>query len=111
MLPPMTIDAELALEAIHPVQFIVMWHGRSGTSPERRLLLAMIAQAAGDLHLFHGARNARGRRMYNDARDWVLSDSRCHTFAFASICDVLGFSPTALRIAMLSPVGDGAIAA
>lgn len=108
MLPASTLDAELALDAIQPVQFTVLWHGRSTTFPERKLLLAMIAQAAGDLQLFRHRRNAKSRRLYNDARDWVLSDSRSHMFAFVSICDVLGLAPDALRAAILGGVGDAA---
>lgn len=111
MLPATTLDAELALDAIQPVQFTVLWHGRATTSPERKLLLAMIAQAAGDLHLFRHRRNAKSRRLYNDAREWVLSESRSHMFAFVTICDVLGFAPDALRAAILGGVDEAAIAA
>jgi hypothetical protein len=106
MLPATTLDAELALDAIQPVQFTVLWHGRATTSPERKLLLAMVAQAAGDLHLFRHRRNAKSRRLYNDAREWVLSDSRAHMFAFVSICDILGFAPNALRAAILGGVAE-----
>jgi len=111
MLPPTTIDSELALDAIHPVQFSVLWSGRTQTSPERRLLIAMIERAACDLCLFRRGRTAKARRMYRDAHDWVMSNSRTHIFAFLSICDVLGFSPQAVRAAMLEASEEAAIAA
>ena len=98
-----SLDNDLTLEAIRPVQFLGLWKGRTNTTPERKLLLAMIAQAAGDLRLFRGDRRAKARRMYNDAHDWITSNDRSHMFSFVSICDVLGFTPNAIREALLRP--------
>lgn len=96
-----SLDNDLTLEVTRPVQFLGMWKGRAVTTPERRLLLAMIAQAAGDLRLFRGDKRAKSRRMYNDAHDWVVSNDKSHMFSFVSICDILGFSPTAIRASLL----------
>lgn len=101
MLPPSTLDSELILEALQPAQFDVIWKGTSSTAPERRLLVAMIEQAAADLRLFRHRRSARAKRMYADARDWVLSNDRSHAFAFASICDQLGLALSSVRGTLL----------
>jgi hypothetical protein len=106
-----SLDNDLILEVTRPVQFLGIWKGRTATTPERRLLLAMIAQAAGDLRLFRGDKRPKSRRMYNDAHDWVVSNDKSHMFSFVSICDILGFSTTAIRAALLNPTRQTAIAA
>jgi hypothetical protein len=102
MLSPTALDSELALEALQPVQFDVIWRGTVQTAPERRLLVAMIEQAAADVRLFRHGRSARARRMFNDARDWLLSNDRSHPMAFATICDNLGLAVTAVRSILLN---------
>jgi len=101
MLPPTTLDSELMLDAIQPVQFDVLWKGRATTAPERRLLMAMIEQAATDLRLFRYGKHAKAKRLYADAHDWVRSNDKSHAFAFVSICDQLGLEPTSVRASLL----------
>jgi hypothetical protein len=101
MLPPRSLDSILTLEAVQPVQFQVIWKGMSRTTPEWRLLVAMIDQAAADLRYFRHRRNARSKRLYADARDWVLSNDRSHAFAFASICDQLGLALSSVRTSLV----------
>lgn len=105
MLSPTALDSELALEALQPVQFDVIWKGTSSTTPERRLLVAMIEQAAADVRLFKGRANARAKRMYADAREWLRSNDRSHPFAFLTICDQLGLSPSSVRAVVFGEKG------
>lgn len=101
MLSPTDLDSQLAHDAMLPVQFEVLWRARATTSPERRLLLAMIERAAADVRLFQGRRATRARRMYADAREWILCNDRSHPLAFAVICDLIGLDPSAVRAAIL----------
>lgn len=106
MLSANTLDSELIPIALRPMQFEVLWRGRSTTSPERRLLISMIEQAAADLRLYRNRRNRRSKRLYAEARDWIASDDRSHAFTFVSVCDFLGMSPSALRAALLERPAD-----
>jgi hypothetical protein len=101
------LDNEVDLDAVLPVQFEVIWNRAGHPRPEHALLLAVIAQAATDLRRFRHARGRRDRRLYAEARDWVLSGDRSHPFSFVNVCETLRLSPEFVRAAMLdrrSPV-------
>jgi hypothetical protein len=104
MLSPSALDSELGLETILPIQFDYLWRARTGTTPERRLLLAIIEQAAVDVRLFSRRDTTRSRRLYNEACEWVRSGDRSHPLAFVCICETLGLEPSAIRGGIL---GDG----
>jgi hypothetical protein len=94
-------ESELRPEAILPVQFYGVWHGRRGFSPEHWLLLAVLWQAVDDLRHHRNARRPKGWRLYRDAYRWVASNDRRWPYSFLNVCDVLGLSPGRLRAALL----------
>lgn len=63
-------------------------------------MLAVLQDAVLTLtaHARHGT--ARSRRVVEEARRWLASDSREHPFAFGAICDVLGLDVGYLRAAV-----------
>lgn len=71
-------------------------------SPERSLLLAMLAQAANDLQRCRSDLRRRGRRIYSEAYRWVMSNDRSHAFSFVNVCEALQLSPVALRAGMVA---------
>lgn len=88
------------VEAILPVQF---WRadGRVDRGePERRLMLAVLQDAVLTLTAHARGGTARSRRVVEEARRWLASDSREHPFAFGAICDVLGLDVGYLRAAV-----------
>ena len=71
-------------------------HGGRVT-PERRLLIAILADAVDCYQKNLGARSARGRRLCRDAEQWMLSDDQAWVFSFRNICDALGVDAEAMR--------------
>lgn len=88
-------------ESTLPTQFTGMWHGSVPVSPERRLLVSMLALAADDLFKYRCARKRRQMRLYRDAFRWVASDDRSWPMSFVNICEVLNISSQRLRAELL----------
>jgi len=72
-------------------------NGRRTATPERRLLVAILADAVDCYQQNLNARTARKRRLCREAEQWMLSDDREWTFSFCNICDALGIDIGALR--------------
>jgi hypothetical protein len=72
-------------------------HGVDVSSPERRLLLAMLAEAITTLRHAAGARSRAGQRRFVETAAWFASDATDSPFTFASICGVLGLDTVYLR--------------
>jgi rare lipoprotein A len=58
---------------------------------ERRLMLAILADA---IHIY---REARGKRRFREAERWIESRDRRWIFSFERICDILGFDAGCIR--------------
>lgn len=95
-----------AQEATYPnstaVQADLGWLPSYPKSPERTLLLAMLAQAANDLQRCRLDLRRRSRRIYAEAYRWVISNDRSHPFSFVNVCEALHLSPVALRAGMVA---------
>jgi hypothetical protein len=72
-------------------------HAGSRITPERRLLIAILADAVDCYQKNLGARSARGRRLCREAERWILSDDQAWVFSFRNICDALGVDAEAMR--------------
>src|SRR5262249_23661338 len=64
---------------------------------ERRLMVAVLADAFGCFQKNLLARSAKKRRLFLEAEQWIRSEDMQWPFSFRNICDVLGFDPDALR--------------
>jgi hypothetical protein len=71
--------------------------GIDGSSPEKRLLFAVLAEAITALRHGAGARSRAGKRRFAETVAWFASDATGSPFTFASICDALGLDATYLR--------------
>ena len=70
---------------------------RHSITGERRLLMAILADALDCYQKNIKARHTRGRRLYREAERWLLSDDVIWVFSFRNVCAVLGIDPAALR--------------
>lgn len=81
------------------------------TSGARALMLAILEDAMLCIERGRRRRHARTRQLAAEAETWMRSDCREWLFSFASICDVLGMDPDALRVRLLThverPAGGG----
>ena len=79
----------------------VQWHGNvvadSSLVPEKRLLLAILAEAVATLQRYVLDDGRRGQRLYREAKAWVLSDDVSWPCTFRNICDAPGIDPVYVR--------------
>jgi hypothetical protein len=87
-------------EIILPVQYAPPKDAEGRCEGERRLMLAVLEDAVVTLKLHLRAPSVHSRRIIAELENWLASGSRAHTFAFATICDVLGFDVSAVRAAI-----------
>jgi hypothetical protein len=95
-------DDTVHLDSYGSLRVDASWRPPSLESPERSLLLAVLAQAANDLQRCRASLNRRARRTYSEAYRWVMSNDRSHAFTFVNICEALRLSPVALRAGMVA---------
>jgi len=70
---------------------------RSVMAAERRLMVAILADALDCFQKNLCARTSKRRRLFREAEQWIFSDDSHWVFSFCNICDVLGFDASALR--------------
>lgn len=74
--------------------------------PERLLMLAVLLDAVG---IVRRPSNGR-RRLFDEARDWLLSDDMLWPFSFVNICDTLDLDPGRLRTLVASALDEPGLA-
>ena len=65
--------------------------------PEKRLMLAILEDA---IHCFQDnlfTRNVRGKRLFEEAKEWIVEADGDRVFSFENICEALGFNPAYVR--------------
>jgi len=87
-------------ELILPIQYSPPRHSEGRCEGERRLMLAVLEDAVVTLKIHMRGPSVHSRRIVAEIENWLASGSRAHTFAFGTICDVLGFDVTAVRQAV-----------
>lgn len=93
----------LAPEPALPAQVLHLWHHTTALAPERALAVAVLNQAVMDLQRYRDSGLRHHRPLHDAARDWILSNDRAWPFSFASLCDLLGIDPDAVRGEVLRP--------
>ncbi len=63
-------------------------------------MLAVLEDAVVTLKIHMRAPSVHSRRIVAEIENWLASGSRAHTFAFGTICDILGFDVKAVRQAV-----------
>ena len=76
------------------------------TEPEKRLMAAVLEEAVATLLNRAGDRSHEGSQLMEEARRWFASDERSGTFAFATICDVLGLDASCIRQALAAKLAE-----
>jgi hypothetical protein len=91
------LEAELAPDAILPAQLGDRPIGGARIQPEKRLQVAVLADAVLTFHRWAGVEQPRGRRLFGEVDAWFASDDADGPFTFMTICDSLGFDPAYIR--------------
>ena len=88
--------ADALTDIILPSQYFGAMGG-GGLCSEQRLMLAVLVDAINILQGWHRAGNARKRRAFAEAGQWVNTRGTGYPFSFDSICDALGIDFDMLR--------------
>lgn len=64
---------------------------------ERRLTIAVLEDAVSCCRKYANAKDPRGRELFNEAWEWIISEDRAWILSFLNICDTLGLDPGYLR--------------
>jgi hypothetical protein len=86
-------ESELAPESILPAQLSDRPFGGARVQPEKRLQVAVLADAVLTFHRWAGDEGARARRLFVEVETWFASDEADSPFTFMAICDSLKFDP------------------
>jgi hypothetical protein len=65
--------------------------------PEKSLMLGVLDDAVNCFQENLLAKSGRGRKLFDEAKEWILDEARDCIFSFENICEVLGFSSEYLR--------------
>ena len=91
------LEAELAPESILPEQMGDGPFAGARIQPEKRLQVAILADAVLTFHRWAGVGLPRARRLFAEVDAWFASDAADGPFTFITICDSLGFDPAYIR--------------
>ena len=90
-------EPELAPDSILPAQLGDGPLGGARIQPEKRLQLAVLADAVLTFHRWAGVAHPRARRLFAEVDGWFASDDADGPFTFITICDSLSFDPAYIR--------------
>ena len=89
-------DALGETDIILPSQYFGAMGG-GGLCSEQRLMLAVLVDAINILQGWNRTGNARKRRAFAEAAQWVVTKGTYYPFSFDSVCDALAIAPEILR--------------
>ena len=84
-------------DVLLPAQFFAAFRRAGGLERERLLMLAVLEDAIDCYQKYAHARDPRGRQMFEEAHEWVVSGDRCWLFSFENICDTLEINAEYVR--------------
>jgi len=64
---------------------------------EERLMLAVLESAVEDFQKYVLARRTNGKKLFQQAEEWILDNASEEAFSFRSICEILGLHPDHIR--------------
>jgi len=93
-------------DAIAAFQYFRVFCAEGHFLPEEKLMFAVLDDAVDCLEKHALSKSRRGRALYQEARQWVLSKENDGLFSFENICDTLKIDPSYLRRGILCWLGD-----
>ena len=78
-------------------QYFQNFRRKTSLEPEKRLILAMLEDAVTCFQIYLTARSGRGKKLFNEAEEWIMTKHDDWIFSFASVCEMLGFNPEYVR--------------
>lgn len=80
-----------------PVQFFTGLGRRKAMNGEKRLMIAILEDAAAVYCKHREPTTSKGRRLFRDTQRWLQSDDKKWIFSFERICETLDLDPSYIR--------------
>ena len=84
-----------------PALYLENFHRKTPVEPERRLMLAVLEDAINCFQANLMAQGKRGKKLFNEAEDWIMEQDNDWMFSFVSICEILLLNPEYVRQGLL----------
>lgn len=84
-------------DIILPSQYFDVIRGCGQLTPEKKLMLAVLESVVHDFQRYRLASGRRGKRLFREAREWLISQEETGIFSFVGICHVSGMDPDYIR--------------
>jgi hypothetical protein len=91
------LESELTPDCVLPVQLYDRSFEGARLQPEKRLQLAVLADAVLTYRRWVGDEPARARHVFVEVETWFASDDADGPFTFITICDSLKLDPDYIR--------------
>ena len=82
-------------------QYFETFRRKTFFEPEKRLMLAILKDAISIFQADLFAFDVKGRRRFEDAKDWISDLDGDWVFSFVNICEHLGLNPVYIRNGLL----------
>ena len=112
-------------DVLLPGQFFSFFRKEAGFDRERRLMLAVLEDAIDCFQKYAHTDDARGKQIFVEAYEWIMSGDSRWLFSFENICQIVDMNPDYIRqgltrwretargsspanvVSLASPVGSG----
>ncbi|HEU4341659.1 MAG TPA: hypothetical protein VFU31_08825 [Candidatus Binatia bacterium] len=69
--------------------------------PEKRLIVAVLEDAINVFQNNLTAQSGRGKKLFDEAEEWIWEQDGHWLFSFESVCEILGLNPAYVRRGLL----------
>ena len=94
---PRSIISLFEPDTLVSAQYLENFRRKTLLEPEKRLMLAMLEDAVNCFQVYATARSGRGKKLFNEAEEWIMMKHDDWIFSFVSVCEMLGFNPEYVR--------------
>lgn len=84
-------------DVLLPNQFSSYFRKEVGFDRERRLMLAVLEDAIDCFQKYAHTDDARGKQLFDESWDWIMSDDTRWLFSFENICQIVDMNPSYIR--------------
>lgn len=84
-------------DTLTSTQYFQNFRRKTCLEPEKRLILAMLEDAVTCFQVYLTARGGRGKRMFDEVEEWIMTEHDGWVFSFVNVCEMLGFNPEYVR--------------
>jgi len=88
-------------DTVLPAQYYGNLRRRTLLQPEMQLTLAILEDAINCFQDNLMAESGKGKKLFNEAEEWILDEGDDWIFSFRNVCELLGFSPAYMRQGLL----------